>query len=289
MPGPKLFWIEPDDRMEPVQEGTAGVAEGSFLLFPGRDLDRHLKKSLRARIGDRFSFCLPEVRRIFSGRVASLDPFSLELSPSHDDSRIVPSVRIGLALAPIKGDGFSSILGLATMSGIHQILPLLTERSVVDWGEKSRWESKQSRLLGLVREKSQLAGRSDRMLIENPVSLPDFFRHSEGMTLLWFDEFHEGAMSVKGLLEMIQNRPGSLEKIGWISCLWGIVGPEGGWSDSERMMARSLESQGRLFRVSLGNLTFSAESAAFSVISLLGLVLSPFMEIRNQRQSLLAD
>ena len=282
MAGPKLFWIESDDRLDP-----AGERDGSFLLFPGRELEQHLKKSLRARVGDNFSFCRPEDSQLFSGSVVSVEPLSLLLLAVCNDLLTFPSVMMGLALAPIKGDGFSSILGQATMSGIHRVLPLLAERSVVDWGDRTRWQSKQSRFVSLIREKSQLAGRPDRMVVENPVSLSEFFSHSEKAVFLWFDELSEGTLGVKDLMERVLR--GSSEGMERISCLWGIVGPEGGWSDSERLMARKMESEGRLFRVSLGDLTFSAEGAALSVISLLGLVLYPLMEHWNQRQSLLTD
>lgn len=284
MSGPKLFWIDDDDRLTPLEEG-----EGRFLLFPGRELEHHLTKSLRGRIGDSYPFCRPDDRHCFSGRIVSLTPLTLDLEPDHACFRAAPSTKLGLALAPVKGDGFTSILGQATMSGIHRVRPLLTDRSVVEWGDRSRWQGKQSRFRNLVREKSQLAGRTDRMVLEDPVATDRFLNLSVNDAFLWFDENRAGTMGVSELLEKVGMLSGFPSFSGNGACLWGMVGPEGGWSQTERELSHSLESQGRLLRVSLGRLTFSAEAAALSVVSLLGLVLSSFLESRDKSHFLLPD
>ena len=284
MPGPKLFWIDDDDRLTPLEEG-----EGRFLLFPGRELEHHLTKSLRSKVGDFFPFCRPDDRHRFLGRVVSLTPLTLDLEPDRTGFLAVPSTRIGLALSPVKGDGFTAILAQATMSGMHRVRPLLTDRSVVEWGDRSRWQGKQARFRNLVREKSQLAGRTDRMILEEPVATDRFLDLSENDSFLWFDENQSGTVGVSELLEKVGMLSGFPSFSGHNSCLWGMVGPEGGWSQSERALSHSLESQGRLLRVSLGELTFSAEAAALSVVSLLGLVLSPLLETRDKSRSLLPD
>ena len=274
MAGPKLFWIDDDDRLTPV-EGELD----HYLLLPGRELNQHLTKSLRAKMGDSFPFCRPEDRTRFSGKIISLSPLTLDLSQNHPMRRTNPATLLGIALAPIKGDGFTSILGQAIMSGIHRVRPLLTDRSVVDWGDSSRWETKSSRFRTLIREKSQLAGRSDRMILEPPISISSFLDLPPGESVIWFDEDQAGTRDLKSLLEIFQHSSGFSRGL---SCLWGMVGPEGGWSSSERQIAQGMEVQGRLIRVSLGDLTYSAEAAAFAVVSLFGLVLSSFLETENK-------
>ncbi|MHB1286321.1 MAG: RsmE family RNA methyltransferase [Leptospirales bacterium] len=277
MAGPKLFWIDSDDRLTPI-EGEAD----RYHLLPGRELNQHLTKSLRAKIGDSFLFCRPEDHTHFSGHIISLSPLTVDLKQDHSIIRAAPATLLGIALAPFKGDGFTSLLGQAIMSGMHRIRPLSTDRSVVDWGNSSRWEGKSSRFRTLIREKSQLAGRTDRMILEPPLSISRFLDLPPGESVIWFDEDQAGTLDLKSLLGIFQVPSGFSRSV---SCMWGMVGPEGGWSDAERQLAQKMEVQGRLIRVSLGELTYSAEAAAIAVVSLFGLVLSSFLETQNKTSS----
>lgn len=280
MPGPKLFWISKSDRVEPVSgEGEA------FSLYPGPSLARHLQKSLRADIGDQFVFCRPESGETFLGEIRSRNPLSLNLTRSPDlgDFRKSQlSTEIRLAFSPLKGDAFTDVLGMCVMAGLDGILPVLAERTVADWEGSSRWERKLERFMHVVQEKSQLCGRCDPLEIDPPVPLEVFFERSRTSVVFWFDEDSESSIPFG---DFASGPHRFLSRTGEETTLWGVVGPEGGWSEKERRMAENMGQSGNVLRISLGPRTLSAEGAALAAASLLGFVLKPlFMGLPSSKK-----
>lgn len=277
MPGPKIFWIEPEDRKDYSPDGGHG------RLFPGRAMARHLLSSLRSSEGDRFRFCDPDTGKTYSGTLISRDPCALELECLSDLScqeRGQP--RLGIAFSPLKGDVFSSVISMAVMSGISTLQPIICERSVVRWSETNGWDAKENRFSGVVREKSQLAGRTDRMCLEKPLFLGTFLKNRPTDLFLWFDEESGNSLTLPEILDAFRKKPFS--EVGERT-VWGIVGPEGGWAREDRELLPVPEREGRLFRVTLGERTFSAEMALQSSVSFLGTVLGAMFRRSSDRNA----
>ena len=261
MAGPRIFWLTSSDRM------VSSSGERS-ALFPGEELSVHLTRSLRCQKGDRFSFCEPDSGRIFAGEVAGLSPLSLELvllekaqSSPEESSRC----RFSMAIAPIKGDFLSQTLSQAAMCGIDRLIWLSTDRGVVKW-DAEEFSRKKGRMEAVIREKSQLAGRTSRMSLESPVTLPELAMAPD-RSFLFFDEAASSWISEKpwweDVLSEFAGKAGNRELV-------GLIGPEGGWSDRERDFLKSLPKD-RVFSGTLGPLILSAEAAILSVISFLGI------------------
>ena len=261
MAGPRIFWITSEERILPSLE------EGSTLI-PGEELSLHLKKSLRCKVGDCFSFCQPESSQLFQGEVIRLSPLSLSLTPQ-DSRRSYRGqhgrCRFSLAIAPIKGDFLSQTLSQSTMCGIDRLIWLSTDRGVVRW-DAEEFSRKKGRMEAIIREKSQLSGRTDRMGMDAPMTLRELAA-DPAVSFLFFDEAISSWTSqapwwervVSGLAGMEGNHE-----------LVALVGPEGGWSDRERGFLETLPKD-RFYPETLGPLILSAEAAILSVISLLGL------------------
>ena len=261
MAGPRIFWITSEERILPSLE------EGSTLI-PGEELSLHLKKSLRCKVGDCFSFCQPESGQLFQGEVIRLSPLSLSLTPQ-DSRRSYRGqhgrCRFSLAIAPIKGDFLSQTLSQSTMCGIDRLIWLSTDRGVVRW-DAEEFSRKKGRMEAIIREKSQLSGRTDRMAMDAPMTLWELAA-DPAIAFLFFDEdisswgpqapWWEGVVSERAGME------GNHELV-------ALIGPEGGWSDRERDFLKALPKD-RLYPATLGPLILSAEAAILSVISLLGL------------------
>jgi 16S rRNA (uracil1498-N3)-methyltransferase len=162
------------------------------------------------------------------------------------------------------------------MSGISILQPIMSERSVVRWSEKDGWAAKENRFSGIVREKSQLSGRTDRLVLEKPLPLGTFLKSRSKDLFLWFDEDAGGSLTLPEILDKFRDLPFSGQEQ-WT--VWVVVGPEGGWSGKDREMLPEPEREGRLFRVTLGERTFSAEMALQASAAFLGTVLGPMFSL----------
>ena len=270
MPGPKIFWIDQEDRVEVLRPDSQ-----NRRLYPGRVLSRHLLSSLRAKEGDVFSLSDPDTGTIYRGTLVSRDPCALDLET--DSSRCFReegSPRLGVSFSPLKGDSLSDALSMAVMAGIDTFQPVIADRSIVRWSEGDGWGSKEKRFEGIIREKSQLAGRSTRMRVASPLPLKSFLESRPDDVFLWFDEDPESGRDPVKTLEAIRRFPATY----WTrKTIWSIVGPEGGWSEKDRSCLRSPETEGRVFRVSLGERVYSGEMALLASILFLGTFLLPVL------------
>ena len=249
-PGPVLFWLTPSDRIEWTSEGE--------VLFPGETLSRHLFRSLRAQVGDRFLFVDPDQpgQRRWA-RVEGVTPPRLTLSEISQETP-VRRQTFDLAVALLKGEGWEDLVEPAAILGVRRLVPLLADRSQLRWSS-AVLEKKRERLMAKVREASQLSGRADRMEIADPVTLPELLsKIPDKESLLFCDTI---APTV-GLRE-------ALGKLGSASSV-AAIGPEGGWSGRERALVEEFGKKGgALHRVSLGPLVLPGRLAPVVVASLL--------------------
>lgn len=130
---------------------------------------------------------------------------------SRDAPRPEPAVQITLATAVPKGDRFDWLIEKATELGVARIIPLRTQRSVVD-----PRTSKLDRLRRLVVEACKQSGRNCLLQIEPLVSWPEFLAtHTEGLRLI----AHPGGEAIA--------------RIGTTSAVILAIGPEGGFTVEE--------------------------------------------------------
>ncbi|OOH71030.1 RsmE family RNA methyltransferase [Leptospirillum ferriphilum] len=275
MAGPKIFWIDQGDRVEDLAGDSSNIS-----LYPGRELSRHLLSSLRAKEGDSFPFSDPETGTIYRGTLVSREPCSLKLDvESGRISRKHFFPRLGIVFSPLKGDSFSEALSMAVMAGIDILQPVISDRSIVRWPEGDGWASKAKRFAGIVREKSQLAGRATRMRIASPLSLRESLKNRASDVFLWFDEDPVGALDPMKAIDSLRRFPIQF----WEQkTIWSVVGPEGGWSPRDRDFLRDPEEKGSVFRISLGERIFSGEMALLTAILFLGTFLAPALSRDRQ-------
>lgn len=250
--GPVLFWLTPADRIESTPEGE--------VLHPGETLSRHLFRSLRAREGERFVFVDPDRpghRRW--GRVASGTPPRLSLGAEPEEAPFRRRV-FDLAVALLKGEGWEDLIEPAAILGVRRLVPLLADRSQLRWSS-GVLEKKRERFMAKVREASQLAGRADRMVIADPVTLQGLLAGlSQEESLLFCDTVPPAERS-REILSRLGESP-----------LVAVSGPEGGWSERERALVEDFgQKGGALHRLSLGTLVLPGRLAPVVVASLLSL------------------
>jgi len=206
------------------------------------DEARHLARVLRCQPGD--------IVTLFDGVggeadacVTRADRDAVELSVQvRRKCAPQPCRTMTLAVAPPKGDRFAWLVEKATELGVDRLIPLLTQRTVVEPGA-----GKLDKLRKKIVEASKQSGRSRLMVLTDPVSWPSFLNSDMADAMLLVADPHADRLSPA---DFAGSRP-----------LIVAVGPEGGFSEEELAAAKS--RQARL--ISLGPTTLRVETAAIAL------------------------
>jgi 16S rRNA (uracil1498-N3)-methyltransferase len=209
---------------------------------------RHLARVLRAEPGQKYeisdgrSVWLAEIAEARGDRVVfrGIEPV---VSPE------LP-VRITLLASLIKFDRFEWVVEKATELGVARIVPVAAARSEKGLFEASR--KRAERWARIARE----AGQQSRRL-----------RAPEVLPAVRFDTALTESADARYYLEECTAPPlsGCLPAVRTAgSHVALLVGPEGGWTDSERQMA----AQAAWLPVSLGPLVLRAETAAAAAVAI---------------------
>jgi 16S rRNA (uracil1498-N3)-methyltransferase len=217
------------------------------------DLSRHLKASLRVKVGESI-LLTDERRRRYRARVA--DVAGPGLTATIYDSQEGPEDKwpsLLLAQAVLKGDHMDWVIQKSSELGVRSILPLIARRGVVRprpdrlAGQLARWQR-------IATEAAQQSEQWEPPRILEPLdSEAFFFSHPTSQAFILL-EHHRGT----GLLDVaLPAKAGA--------CIGLAVGPEGGWAREEIEAAQ----EGGLHSVTLGPQILRAETAAVSAVSIL--------------------
>ncbi len=175
-----------------------------------------------------------------------------------------------LEMAVLKGEAMEWVVEKAVELGVLKLVPVLTAHTVVQMKTKGpelfreRWQKIADQAL-------KQCGRLDRMDISLPISLENLLslenlptnqNQSPSWSRLWCDEASQAESPY--LLNWLFAHPpqkGSLLKV--------LIGPEGGWSSSERTLLNLQSQVSPQHRIHLGPLILRAETAALFSISVI--------------------
>lgn len=155
------------------------------------------------------------------------------------------AVELVLAAAVPKGDRFGWLIEKATELGVSRVVPLLTERSVVEPGA-----GKLDKLRRTIVEASKQCRRTRLMELSDPVGWPAFVARELHGAAAWVA--HPAGVSADAT---------ALRQAGRVVA---AVGPEGGFTDGELALA----VQGGAALVSLGPRVLRIETAALALAAL---------------------
>lgn len=221
--------------------------EGSCVTLDAGET-RHLRDVLRLHEGDLVSVFDGNGRE-FECALESIAKHSSaarivrESSPPAQESRLM----LSLAAAITKGEKFDLVVQKSVELGVTCLFPIVSKRcdiKIRDVGKRpERWRK-------IALEASKQCGRARLMSIENITSFSDFFQSAEAAGDVVFFSERGG---------------GSFSRIAESSRICAVVGPEGGWEDSEIEIARRHNAQ----VITLGGRILRAETAAIAITSIL--------------------
>jgi 16S rRNA (uracil1498-N3)-methyltransferase len=163
-----------------------------------------------------------------------------------------PAVRIGLALAVLKGDKMDDVVRDAVMMGVTSIQPLVTDRTEVGFGAVNR-SNRRERWHRIAVASAKQCGRAVVPSIAAPA------------------RFEEWSASVSPRETLMLVEPATaldVQRLKDLDCRSGatlVVGPEGGWSENELDVARSRNAT----LLTLGGITLRADAMAIVALTAL--------------------
>ena len=193
----------------------------------GRDFKKRLIRVMRLKPGDSIEVFTPGHRWIC--RLSQVLPDAVQLEPQQElPAAPTPRLKICLGQALMRGEKFDWVVQKATELGATEIIPLLTQRTVVKALHiENRWERWNE-----IAE--QAAGQSENSYppaIHFPERISDFLkRNPESLRLILHERI--GALPLKQAL-LKDN----------VDSITFVVGPEGGWAPEE---LQAFESAGFL-------------------------------------------
>jgi len=237
------FIVDPDN----IQDG--------HIRIDGEDF-RHLKKVLRIGPGETINV-FDGSGREYEAKLISMDKTSAlaEITASFL-TEAEAEVRLTLFQGLPKGEKMDFIIQKAVELGVHRIVPVITERTVVQLDKESSTK-KVSRWSKIAREAAKQCRRAVVPRVSEPVSLDDALTEASGCGAALMLYENESKKCLKEILKCY-----TINKISDIALL---VGPEGGFSSYEvdKCISSGFEVAG------LGKRILRTETAAVSVISII--------------------
>jgi 16S rRNA (uracil1498-N3)-methyltransferase len=212
---------------------------------------RHLARVLRAEAGQRYE--LSDNHCAYLAEISTVDDRRVTFRILEPLPAGAPSPRITLYAALIKFDRFEWLVEKATELGVSGIVPMNAARA--EKGLASAAAKRAERWRKIARESSQQARRVQSPEIAPPAefsaALTDASRHR------YFLEEQPGAPPFLHALPPGPDRKSE-------DAIAILTGPEGGWTDRERSLARDVGWT----PVSLGHHILRAETAAIAALAI---------------------
>jgi len=240
MSRPPRFFISPDQ-----------IADGTITLSGG-DV-RHISTVMRMKPGEALLLC-DGAGTEYHVQILQVGSSEIVTEIKERSLREIHGPRITLGQGLPKSDKMDWIVQKATELGVSNILPLVTERTIV----KIRDEEKRTmRWQKICHEAAMQSNRPDIPHMENIQFFKDYIRtlNPEPRTLLLIP-WEEGTRPIKDVLQAEQGARNIIV----------LIGPEGGFSAAEAALAQTKGFQA----VSLGPNILRTETAAIAVLSMVG-------------------
>lgn len=216
-------------------------------IITGSDV-HHIKHVMRLKIGDHIRVCAD--RACYLGELSAIkqDQVTVSIIEPLDISEL--GGRIDIAQALIKRDKFELVLQKASELGVHTIIPIQTNRTIIKL-KPNKLDTKLSRWNAITKEACEQSERAHLVTVNPPVDLNTIpFETYDRVIVLYARE------SVKRLrlTDAIKAQK-----------ILIMIGPEGGFTDEEISQLSTLQNSEV---VSLGPHILRSETASLAVLSM---------------------
>ena len=214
-------------------------------ITPTDDQQHYLLRVLRLKSGDAVLVFNGADGEFLARIVAGAKRITLTLESQQRPPE--KPVDLTLAFAPLRRHRLESMLEKACELGVARLCPVITE-----FTQNPRLNI--PRLTAITREASEQSARVSVPTLDAPRHFAEFIADAEGV--IWCDEALAGDNSTHFLTRMAQlpQLPTTI-----------LIGPEGGFSDSERRLLLAKEG---VYGVSLGGGVLRADTAAVVALAL---------------------
>lgn len=184
-----------------------------------REEAKHAKRVLRLEQGDAVEL-FDGAGRVASGVVAAVGQgVSIEVGSVRDAERSHPVINVAVALP--KGDRAATLIEKLSELGADRVVPLITQRSVVDPGK-----GKLERFDRIALESAKQCGRAWMMTIDKPTMLEHVLERPGDALRLIGDPDGAGVQDLPSVAGAGESDAASSVVV--------LIGPEGGWTLAER-------------------------------------------------------
>jgi 16S rRNA (uracil1498-N3)-methyltransferase len=198
------------------------LREGKTVSISDKDF-KHLVQVRRVSVGDGVQV-RDKTGKLYSGWVASIDDTSLSVDIGSLSKTQSQLPYIILAAALLKQGNFELVLQKAVELGLSRIIPMVTERTIIE--VKGKEESKLVRWRKIAEEASKQSMRADIPVVDSVHSFSDLINQTKDIPLKILTHPLPGNPDFKTVCA------GSCASQALIA-----VGPEGGFSPGEIEMA----------------------------------------------------
>lgn len=241
------------------------LSVGQSFSLPQEE-EKHLLQVLREKEG--FVFSVVDInQRVFLAKIEQIKPTLLcEVVQALEEERNLP-VEISIFQGLLKGEKWDFLLQKLTELGVKEIVPLMTEHSVVKWSAEDL-EKKRSRFEKIIKAASMQSQRLEQPSLNPLKQVKDFIASKEDYDFIFACYEREELLSLKQFLEQKQFLDKVKERKSPLRLAF-LVGAEGGLSVKE---VEALE-EAKIASVHLGKRILRAETAGLYVLSALGFYL----------------
>ncbi|WP_105619792.1 16S rRNA (uracil(1498)-N(3))-methyltransferase [Vallitalea okinawensis] len=235
------FFINPDQ-----------VSQGSIEII-GDDVN-HIKNVLRISVGDDLTLC-DGTGKDYEGTIDIISNTSIKIAVRQIiDSVNEPQLKVTLYQGLPKKDKMELIIQKAVELGVHEIVPVMMERVIVQLKDKKKEQKKVDRWNKISEAAAKQSRRGIIPVIKSPVSYQEAIKLSQANQLNLM-AYENEKNSLKSVLEAHRD----VRHIGI------LIGPEGGLTEVE---VKEAIEQG--FRsISLGKRILRTETAGLALTSVI--------------------
>lgn len=210
------------------------IGKGTVLVKE-KELVHQIRNVFRMKAGQKANL-IDSAGNEFQASIKKIEKDKIEFTAQEMIKPKNASKKVVLYQAVLKKENFELVIQKATEVGVTKIVPIITERTI-------KLGINIDRLKKIAKEAAEQSGHSISPLIEEPLQL--------------MDAIHE-AMAAPGRIFWLDTKGGEVLGPSEDEEISVFIGPEGGFSENERKLAKEMGLEAR----SLGNMTLRGETAA---------------------------